>query len=290
MINLSLNQAEAYSRETFQCGSCNEEFEAAVITWVDVSKTPQAKLALLKWQFNIIQCTHCGCRHFSNTPFFYEDFEEGLLIAVFPHIPEKRGESEKAIRVKYGYYPVLEFFYDMTQIWMLLYFQEYYKGNANLSGLSKLGQGEERLGRILQFLKENTLMIEIREKITESFLDDAGAEALTEILGQAVYTLEGMLSWPMDRRCMCGEDMSKEFTCCGKPIDIGEHELHLSKHYTIYCPSCKEAVSGASCEKCGRVYTWKLGTVATYKQDREATPELPHSGRRRRSSPEQQVP
>ncbi len=33
----------------------------------------------------------------------------------------------------------------------------------------------------------------------------------------------------------------------------------------IYCPTCKEALSGASCEVCGRVYTWKLGTVDTYK-------------------------
>ncbi len=90
-------------------------------------------------------CTHCGCRNFSGSPFFYEDFEEGLLVAVFPSIPDKRGEIEKSIRAKYGYYPVLEFFYDMTQIWMLIYFQEHYRANRNLRALSRIGRGEERL-------------------------------------------------------------------------------------------------------------------------------------------------
>jgi hypothetical protein len=290
MINLLHTQAEAYSRETFNCGNCSKDFEAPVITWVDVSKTPQAKLAILKWQFNIVQCTHCGCRHFSGSPFFYEDFEDGLLIAVFPRIPDGRGDLEKAIRAKYGYYPVLEYFYDMTQIWMLLYFQEHYKGNANLRELSTIGSGEERLRRMLRFLKEDQLMIEIREKITETFLDDAANEELMDLLGQAVYTLEEMLPWPRDRTCLCGEDLTKEFICCGNPINIAEHEHLLSKHYVIYCSTCKGALSGASCDKCGRVYTWKLGTVATHKQDEEAAPPVSRRGQNRRPSPEQRVP
>ena len=40
----------------------------------------------------------------------------------------------------------------------------------------------------------------------------------------------------------------------------------LSRHYVIYCPYCKEALSGASCEVCGRVYTWKLGIVDSYQK------------------------
>ncbi len=40
---------------------------------------------------------------------------------------------------------MLEFFYDMTQIWMLIYFQEHYKANKNLRALSRIGTGEERL-------------------------------------------------------------------------------------------------------------------------------------------------
>jgi hypothetical protein len=270
MFNLLTNQAEAYSRDTFRCGNCNRDFEARIITWVDVSKTPQAKKALLKWQFNLLQCTHCGCRNFSGSPFFYEDFEEGLLVAVFPGIPDKRGEIEKSIRMKYGYYPVLEFFYDMTQLWMLIYFQDHYNTNRNLRALSRIGRGEERLRKILRFLKEDHLMIDVREKLTESFFSDAANDALVEVLGQAVYTLEGMLPWPMDRRCLCGADLSDEFKCCGKRVNLVDHERLLSRHYVIYCPVCKEALSGASCAQCGRVFTWKLGMVGTYKNDEGA--------------------
>jgi len=264
MYNLLNNQAEAYSVETFQCGHCERDFQARIITWVDVSRTPQAKRALLRWEFNIIECSHCGCRHFSGTPFFYEDFERGLLIAVFPRIPEKRGEVEKGIREKYGYYPMLEFFYDMTQSWMLIYLQEHYRANKNLRSLSRIGQGEKQLQKMLRFLKEAPLMIDIREKLTESFMGDATNDELVDLLGQAIYTLEEMLPWPLDHRCKCGADLSDEFKCCDSHVNLDEHEPLLSRHYIIYCPACKEALTGASCEACGRVYTWKVGTVASY--------------------------
>ncbi len=264
MINLLHHHAEAYSRETFQCGNCKAQFEAKVITWVDVSKTPQARQALMKWQFNIIQCSRCGCRHFSGTPFFYEDFEEGLLVAVFPAIPEGRGAIEKSLRQQYGYYPVLEFFYDMTQIWMLLYFQDHYRTNKNLRQLSRIGQGEKQLRTMLQFLKENPLMIDIRECLTESFFKEAGDDRLVDILSRAVYTLEKMLPWPLDHRCLCGADLAEGMRCCGHRIDISGHQQLLSQHYVVYCGTCKEALSGATCEQCGRVFTWKLGTTNSY--------------------------
>jgi hypothetical protein len=88
-----------------------------------------------------------------------------------------------------------------------------------------------------------------------------------EVLGQAVYTLEEMLAWPMDGRCVCGASLAEEFKCCGRKVNLVEHEPLLSRHYIIYCPVCKESLSGASCLQCVRVYTWKLGTVGTYKND-----------------------
>ena len=288
MRSLQNNQAEAYSVETFECGNCNRDFQAKVITWVDVTRAPHARRALLKWEFNIVECVHCGCRHFSGTPFFYEDFEDGLLIAVFPRIPEKRGEVETGIRQKYSYYPVLEFFYDMTQIWMLIYLQEHYKMNKNLRLLSKIGKGEERLLRILRFLKEDPLMIDIREKLTESFFGDVNNDELADVLGQAVYTIEEMLPWPRDRRCRCGADLSMGFKCCGTEVELKDHGSLLSRHYVIYCPLCREALSGASCEVCGRVYTWKLGVVDSYGTSGEDRNQL-KSARRVRVEPHDQI-
>jgi hypothetical protein len=286
MLNLLAKQAEAYSRETFRCHSCNQDFESGIITWVDVTKTPQARTALLNWDFNTIQCSHCGYRHFSNTPFFYEDFEQGLLVAVFPAIPEQRAEIERTIQEKYGYYPVLEFFYDMTQIWMLVYFEEHYKKNKNLRELSRIGRGEERLRKMLRFLKEDPLMITIREKLTETLLGYAANDDLEELLSRAACTLEEMLPWPLDRHCRCGADLSGEFLCCGKPIDMSEHDARLSPRYVIYCSSCRQSLSGASCVKCGRVYTWKLGIVPTYKQEEGAVPlKTPPAAQKRQVHP-----
>jgi len=202
MLKKVKDPTSSQSRQSFECGNCRRHFSAAVVTWVDVAKTPQTRQALLDWRFNLIQCTHCGCRHFSGTPFFYEDLSEGLLVAVFPAIPENRGELEKTIRDQYGYYPVIEFFYDMAQIWMLLYFQKQYKTNKVLRPLSRIGEGEKRLRTILRFLKENRLMIAIREKLTEAFFEEEGDDELTDILGQAVYLLEEMLPWPEDKRCI----------------------------------------------------------------------------------------
>jgi len=279
MISMLGNQAEAESREAFECGNCSRHFEAQLVTWVDISKTPQAKQSILKWHFNIIQCPHCGIRSFSSTPFFYEDFEEGLLIAVYPIIPENRGELEKSIRDKYGYYPLLEFFYDMTQLWMLLYFQEHYKTNRNLRKLSRIGEGERRMRTMLRFLKENPLMINLRDKLTETFFGNSEEDDLLEILGQAVYVLEEMLPWPRDGNCICGSNLTKEFGCCGKHVDLSGHNHLLSQHYVIYCPTCREALSGASCDHCGRVYTWVLGTVESYQNivESNAEPDL-HGG------------
>jgi hypothetical protein len=266
MNSLNMSQAESYSKEDFHCGACNRDFAAQVITWIDVSRTPQVKKLLLRWQFNTVQCPSCGCRQIAETPFFYEDFEEGLLIAVFPRIPDGRGALEASIREKYSYYPVLEFFYDLAQIWTLLYLQEHYRSNRNLRMLSRLGSGEEGLRKMLRFLKEDSLMIDIREKLTESFFGDSTEDELTDLLSQAVYTVEEMLPWPQDRKCICGSDLTAQFKCCGRQVELDEHDERLSRHYVVYCPSCSESLAGAACEMCGRVYTWKLGIVQTYKE------------------------
>lgn len=194
---------------------------------------------------------------------------------MFPRIPDKRGEVERGIKEKYGYYPVLEFFYDMTQIWLLIYFQEHYKTNKGPRGLSGTDMGEERLRKILHFLKEDPLMITIREKLTESFFGSEPNDELADILGQAVYTLEEMLPWPLDNRCICGADLAAEFKCCGNLVSLAKHHHLLSRRYIIYCPTCKGAITGVTCGVCGRAYTWKLGLVASGKAAQDAAQDAP---------------
>ncbi len=191
-------QAEAYNNETFRCERCNRDFAATVATWVDASRSPRVKTLLLQWEFNIITCPHCGNRLFSGSPFFYEDFEEGLLIAVFPSIPVNHLSLQKEIRRKYGYYPTLDFFYDMTQLWLLIYLQEHYKKNKNPGTESRIGTGETRLRRFLLFLKKDPLMLAIRETLAGTFLGSKTNDDLQGLLWRALTKIEGESPWPRD--------------------------------------------------------------------------------------------
>ncbi len=184
--------AEAYSKETFQCDYCKQYFEASVATWVDVSRTPQVRMQLKRWEFNMSTCPHCRRQHFSDSPFFYEDFAEGLLIAIFPRIPENHESLERQIRSKYGYYPTLEFFYDMTQLLFLIYLQDHYRKKTTSHTASKIGIGDDRLQRFLQFLKKDPLMLTIREALTNSFSGERTNDDLQTLVWRALAKIEGM--------------------------------------------------------------------------------------------------
>ena len=187
-------QAEAFCNEVLYCSSCKSSFKARVATWIDVSRTPRVKTLLLNWEFNMVICPQCGNRLYSDAPFFYEDFAEGLLVALFPRIPKNHLSVEAHIRQEYGYYPTLEFFYDMTQLWFLIYLQEYYKTNVNPRGESNFGGREERLRTFLRFLKKDPMMLTIRETLVKSFLGIKTNDDLQNVLWHALVKLEGMSS------------------------------------------------------------------------------------------------
>jgi CpXC protein len=191
-------QAEAHCKELLYCGSCRHNFQARIITWVDAARTPGVKTLLKNWEFNMITCPHCGNRQFADSQFFYEDFAEGLLVAVFPSIPENRLSLEAEITQKYGYYPTLEFFYDMTQLWFLIYLQDHYKSNVNPRTISKIGRGEKRLQTFLRFLKKDPLMLTIRETLTATILGNKTSDDLQTVLWRALAKLEGVSSGHSD--------------------------------------------------------------------------------------------
>jgi len=197
-------QAEAYSKELHYCTLCKRSFKSRIVTWIDVSRTPGIKALLLNGAFNIVTCSHCGNRLNSDAPFFYEDFAEGLLIAVFPRIPANHLSIEADIRQEYGYYPTLEFFYDMTQLRFLIYLQEYYKTNMNTRETSGIGDGEKRLRAFLRFLKKDPLMLTIRETLTKTFLKNETNEDLQKVLWYALVKLEGMFSDPLEVSAFIG--------------------------------------------------------------------------------------
>ncbi|HUK99903.1 MAG TPA: CpXC domain-containing protein [Nitrospirota bacterium] len=185
-------QSETHSNVLLYCVSCRHTFQARIVTWVDVARTPHVKTLLQNEEFNIVTCPHCGNRQFSDSSFFYEDFAEGLLVAVFPKVPENRLFVEARIKQKYGYYPTLEFFYDMTQLWVLLYLQEHYKEIENLHAASKIAWKKRHLQTFLQFIKKDPLMLAIRETLTEAFLGNKTNDDLQNVLWYALVKLECM--------------------------------------------------------------------------------------------------
>ncbi len=194
--------AEAYNSEVFQCDRCRRDFRAAITTWVDVSQSPHVKAQLLQWEFNKITCPHCGNRQFSGSFFFYEDFAEGLLVGVFPSIPVNHRSLEEEIRQAYGYYPVLELFYDMTQLWFLIYLQDHYRNDKNIIVSSKLGGSENRLRRFLRFVKYDPLMLTIREALSQMFSGLRTADDLQAVLWRALEKIEGVPSSGRDQNIL----------------------------------------------------------------------------------------
>ncbi len=190
--------AEAYNNETCRCLRCKNDFQATIATWVDVSRAPLVKRLLQDRTFNVVTCPHCGNRQFSNSFFFYEDFAEGLLIAVFPDIPANRVTLEEEIRRLYSHYPLLEFFYDMSQLWLLIYLQQYYGSSRDPLTTAKIGTGEERQRRFLSFLKQDPLMLTLRETLTATSLGSGKSNDLQDVLWRALAKIEGDAVWPHD--------------------------------------------------------------------------------------------
>ena len=67
-------------KEKVVCPSCGEHSEIEFTTKVNVSAQPELKEKILKGEFFIWNCTHCGASNFHKEPFLYHDSENKILI------------------------------------------------------------------------------------------------------------------------------------------------------------------------------------------------------------------
>lgn len=188
-------QSGSYRIDTFHCKYCGKNFQARITTWVDVSKTPGERIKLLHWKFNMVRCPLCGDQALADSPFFYEDFEEGILICVFPSVPDRQKEVEEKIRAQYGHYPYLEFFYDMTQLWVLVYLYFYHRENERRIDMTTNKAKEEMTKKSIQSIKTDVIMLHIREKIQESFYEPAAYEELLNAVERLICSIEENCSY-----------------------------------------------------------------------------------------------
>jgi len=76
------------------------------------------------------------------------------------------------------------------------------------------------------------------------------------------------LPWPLDERCVCGRSLVSSMYCCDpqNPIELGYVRSKLGPGVVLQRACCGAQFEGFSCEACGRVYVWRLGTVATVQR------------------------
>lgn len=203
-------QTEELKVETFHCSCCGKDFQSPVVTWVDVSKAPQARLKLLTREFNVVRCPRCGCQAVADTPFFYEDFEEGILIAVFPSIPDRTEEVEREIRTQYSYYPFIEIFYDMTQIWVLVYLYFYHLENTHRNAVTTIQEKEAITKKSISLIKTDATMLYIREKIRESSYEPAAYDELLNAVERLIWAIEERSPFRSQRNARARYAFSKE--------------------------------------------------------------------------------
>jgi len=115
-----------------------------------------------------------------------------MLVAVFPDVPADPGFQEEQIKQVYGYYPTLDFFYDMTQLWFLIYLQEHYKNNKPQSTASEIGRGKQQLQTFLRFVKRDPLMLTLRKTLTETVSGNKTSDDLQNIIWRALAKIEGV--------------------------------------------------------------------------------------------------
>ncbi|HSB32908.1 MAG TPA: hypothetical protein VLG39_00480 [Nitrospirota bacterium] len=156
----------------------------------------------------------------------------------------------------------------MTRLWLLIYLQNYYGGiiSGRRSPAMK-ENGEKQTLKSLRYLNDDPVMTAIKEKLDVIFegTDEEG-ENLAAILGQAVYRLEGLHPWPLNRRCVCGTAISPVFGCCGGRMDFDDHAILSARNRGFGCPTCGKTFTSAACRRCGRTYTWDLGIVESFEK------------------------
>ncbi len=83
---------------TIQCINCRQPIRATIQSVIDPAQNPQAKIALLGGNINMVQCPNCGTPNTVLAPLLYHDGSKELLIAYVPmELGLPKDAQEKAI-------------------------------------------------------------------------------------------------------------------------------------------------------------------------------------------------
>jgi len=213
----------------FTCPECGKDFSASIWLSVNTSLSPELKEQILDDTLNELCCSHCGFTTAGPELLLYHDMEKRLMFYVSPYADEE-------------------------------------------SRLKAAEQAEELLADDLAKLTDDTSiyvldsMDDLRGMIVRlESADGAGMESITGEEWKEIVDLmlEPALPWPLDHKCVCGEEIPIVCFCQepGVPVNLNEYEPDLQPDLAVECGKCSRQLAGFQCAKCSRMYGWNQGVV-----------------------------
>ena len=221
-----------YQDVTLNCPSCNKEFSTKVWQSANVTLDPYLKDEIKEGTFNLVHCSECGSFGLSSDPLLYHDMEKNLMIYVIPQGSE--AELQQGMR-------------------------EMKESTQELT-LGGLPQPSVYVIDSMNELKHIVIRLDGARHANGSHPETLSPEKWKDIVGAINSPVR---PWPLDHKCVCGEEIRTVCLCNDKGvnIDLRELEPNLPLNLKVDCPECGRGMLAFTCEKCQCAYTWQIGVV-----------------------------
>ncbi len=214
------------------CPNCHKEFPTRLWVSANVTLDPHLKEEIKEGTFNLIKCPGCKGTGSSPTPVLYHDMDKNLMIYVMPganrqELQEGKKEVEKSV-------------------------MESFNGSTSKPSVYALDDIHE--------LRSLVDRLDSAQYADGSFPHDLSLEEWKDIVDSIINPPR---AWPLDHKCICGEEIRTACFCIdeGVDIDMRAYEPKVRKRLKVKCPKCRRRMIAFTCEKCRCTYTWQLGVV-----------------------------
>jgi len=221
-----------YENMIVDCPYCNKEFSTKIWHSANVTLDPYLKDEIKEGEFNLIICPGCGGVGSSPLPVLYHDMDKKLMIYVMPKANQEELQDGKR---------------DVEES-----LKESSKGREPQHNVYVLDSMDD--------LQDIVIRLESAQYADGSFPEDLGPEDWKYLVDTIIAPER---PWPLDHKCICGEEIRTVCLCIEKGvyIDMGEFEPNVPHDFKVDCPECGRCLIAFTCEKCTCAYTWQIGVV-----------------------------
>ncbi len=247
------------SRQRFTCPDCSETIDAEVPLAIDAREHKQTIEELLEINPWLLTCSHCGHHSFLAVPVLYTDEPKGVVILAAPEgCDDELWNQHLASTLEIN--RRMAFHHSPSAAFPV--------------------RGQYLLVDVLRLIKDITFVQVVSKTYPEVPVQHRGAllvaTAIQEVLARGQSDEPepnehggngtGLLPWPLNLNCVCGESLVPHLYCCDREslILAASFNDDVQPGYRMTCEQCKEAISGFFCGACGTVHTWDLGLVESH--------------------------